>query len=65
MAPTVFIWFRSMPRKMSRPKVPTYRASTAMFHMISREMPALTWWTCGCWMLSSTPRIVPVALRAS
>ena len=23
IAPTAFIWFRSMPRKMSRPKVPT------------------------------------------
>jgi hypothetical protein len=41
------------PRQMSRPRDPTYRASTAMFHMISRVTPALNWWTWGCLMSDS------------
>ena len=53
-----------MPRQMSRPNVPTYRASTAVAQPISRWMPTLTWWTCADFRFGSMPQKTPVALSA-
>ena len=50
--------------QMLRPKVPTYRASTAVAQPISRWMPTLTWWTCAVLMFGSMPQRALVALSA-